>query len=189
MVAGPPAARRRQRRQRHARPRAVLRGDERQHVRHLMPDGPRRRAAHALRGVDAAVSVPARTSRSEARRAVRVVGRITSSAPAGGAPQGSESAGLPALAAVCWALWRAANTARAGNRRFWRAHTKPPYKTNLLCKTLRLLNRPGRARTVGELAELELEQLPRRSRETHTIASLADCRLYGGCVVYTRWHL
>ena len=39
-------------------------------------------------------------------------------------------------------FWLALETARAGNRRFWlltalRAHTKPPYKINLLCKTLR----------------------------------------------------
>jgi hypothetical protein len=44
-------------------------------------------------------------------------------------------------------------SARAGNRRFWllsalRAHTKPPYRTGLHRKTLRVLNRPGRARAV-----------------------------------------
>jgi hypothetical protein len=43
----------------------------------------------------------------------------------------------------------------AGNRRFvllsaLRAHTKPPYKLDLLVKTLRVLNRPGRARTVAQ---------------------------------------
>ena len=42
---------------------------------------------------------------------------------------------------------------RAGNRRFWRlstsrAHFKPPYKTDLLWKTLWMRKRPGRARTV-----------------------------------------
>ena len=41
-------------------------------------------------------------------------------------------------------------TARARNRRFWplralRAHTKAPYKTDSLWRTLRPLNRPGRA--------------------------------------------
>jgi hypothetical protein len=43
-------------------------------------------------------------------------------------------------------------SARAGHRRFWplsalRAHTKAPYKTDLIWKTLRPLERPGRART------------------------------------------
>jgi hypothetical protein len=43
--------------------------------------------------------------------------------------------------------------ARAGNRRFWllsalRAHTKMPYKIDLLWETLRALKHPGRARTV-----------------------------------------
>ena len=44
--------------------------------------------------------------------------------------------------------------ARAGNHRFWllstpRAHTKAPYKSDLLRETLRSLKRPGRARTVA----------------------------------------
>ena len=48
---------------------------------------------------------------------------------------------------------RARSPARAGNRRFWllstlRAHTKVPYKIDLHRKTLIVLNRPGRARTV-----------------------------------------
>jgi hypothetical protein len=43
-------------------------------------------------------------------------------------------------------------TARARNRRFrplsaLRAHTKPPYKTDLIWETLKALKRPGRART------------------------------------------
>ena len=47
----------------------------------------------------------------------------------------------------------APTSARAGNRRFGllrarRAHTKAPYKPDLLWETLRALNRPGRARTV-----------------------------------------
>ena len=42
---------------------------------------------------------------------------------------------------------------RAGNRHLWllsalRAHTKAPWKTDLLWETLRVLNRPERARTV-----------------------------------------
>ena len=45
-----------------------------------------------------------------------------------------------------------AGTAPAGNHRFWRlsallAHTKAPYKTASRWKMLRLLTRPGRART------------------------------------------
>jgi hypothetical protein len=45
-------------------------------------------------------------------------------------------------------------SARAGNRRFGtssalRAHTKAPYKIDLLWKTLRPLKCPGRARTVA----------------------------------------
>jgi hypothetical protein len=47
-----------------------------------------------------------------------------------------------------------AGAARAGNRRFWLlsalcAHTKVPYKPDLLWETLRALNCPGRARTVS----------------------------------------
>ena len=50
------------------------------------------------------------------------------------------------------------HTARAGNRRIWllsalHVHTKPPYKTDLHKKTLRLLNRPGRVRTAREAAQ------------------------------------
>ena len=46
----------------------------------------------------------------------------------------------------------ARESARAGYRRFWplsapRAHTKAPYKPDLLWETLRSLNRHGRART------------------------------------------
>ena len=46
------------------------------------------------------------------------------------------------------------DTGRAGNRHFCLssalcAHTKAPYKTDLLWETLRALNRPGRARTVS----------------------------------------
>jgi hypothetical protein len=49
------------------------------------------------------------------------------------------------------------NTARAGNRRFWRltslrAHAKVPYKTDLHRKTLRTLKHPRRARTVEAAA-------------------------------------
>ena len=48
-------------------------------------------------------------------------------------------------------------SARAENRRFWRlsalcAHTKAPYKTNLLRRTLRPLERPTMARTVQRVA-------------------------------------
>jgi hypothetical protein len=47
----------------------------------------------------------------------------------------------------------ALQTARAENRRFSqlstpRAHTKPPYQTDLLVETRRALNRPSAARTV-----------------------------------------
>jgi hypothetical protein len=51
------------------------------------------------------------------------------------------------------------NSARAGNHRFSRssarrAITKPPYKNDLLWKTLRALNRPGMARTLGDPADV-----------------------------------
>jgi hypothetical protein len=50
-------------------------------------------------------------------------------------------------------LWTKQAAAReAGTRRLWllsalRAHTKPPYKTDLLWEALRALNCPGQART------------------------------------------
>ena len=54
-----------------------------------------------------------------------------------------------------------ASTARAGNRRFWpssarRAHTKTPYKKDLLWRTIRQLQnskRPGLAQTIGLCGE------------------------------------
>jgi hypothetical protein len=57
-------------------------------------------------------------------------------------------------------------TARAQNRRVrllsaLRAHTKAPYKTELLWRTLRALNRPGWSRTVAYgISESSATQCP-----------------------------
>ena len=69
---------------------------------------------------------------------------------------------LPAKASICpapvsvltaFALQRVEATARVGNHHFGRvsalpAHTKVPHGSDFLWKTLRTLNRPGRARTI-----------------------------------------
>jgi hypothetical protein len=70
-------------------------------------------------------------------------------------------------------------TAPAGNRRFWlssrlRAHTKAPYKTDLLWETLRVLNRPGRARTAAAVEGLSLSD--------YALRSYLYGGLYGGCM-------
>jgi hypothetical protein len=62
-------------------------------------------------------------------------------------------------------------TARAGNHRFGllsalRAHTKAPYKNDLLRETLRALNRPRMARTEEHQPELCVaRRAPRRVRK------------------------
>ncbi len=69
--------------------------------------------------------------------------------------------------------------ARAGNRRFrslsaLRAHTKAPYKMDFHRKTLRALNRPGRARTVSD----EEERAERRADHTRLPSPVihANCK-------------
>ena len=62
---------------------------------------------------------------------------------------------------------RRSATARAGNRRFWmlsalRTHTKAPYKTDSLWRTLMTLKCPGRARTVVEEAADLQRAVPER---------------------------
>ena len=65
----------------------------------------------------------------------------------------SRALGCAARAPPHRRLRRRRRTARVGNRRFGllsalRSHTKAPYKIDLLWETLRVLKRPGRARTV-----------------------------------------
>ena len=67
-------------------------------------------------------------------------------APIGAGPKSSSASASSALSSAN------RSPARAENRRFWLlsalwTHTNAPYKTALLWKTLRALNRPGRART------------------------------------------
>jgi hypothetical protein len=86
--------------------------------------------------------------RSAGERIVPSMSRSTPSSPAPASPSD----------------WPLSSSARAGNRRFWllsalRAHTKAPYKTDLLGKTLRAFSRPGRSRTV-EAAFQEVGILP-----------------------------
>jgi hypothetical protein len=78
----------------------------------------------------------------------------------------------------------ACQTARAGNRRFPQlsalyAHTKAPYKTDLLWETPRPLKRPGWARTGGEDHELDAEELregPDGREQVHGGVVEEDCR-------------
>jgi hypothetical protein len=78
-----------------------------------------------------------------------------------GGSKGKAKGAAPSSVATSFAHSDSRGTARAGNRRFWRlsalrAHTKAPYKTDLLWKTPRALKRPGRARTgAGGPQELE----------------------------------
>ena len=79
---------------------------------------------------------------------------------------------------VDWLAWTSFSrcvSVRAGNHRFWllstlRAHTKAPWKTDLHRKTLRVLNRPGRARTVVDY-ELALELHPHWSLRFEFLAA------------------
>ena len=70
-------------------------------------------------------------------------------------PHRSSCASSAATAAAAGSPPASARTAQAGNRRLCmlsvlRAHTKAPYKPDLLWETLPALNRPGRARTARE---------------------------------------